>query len=42
MMNKHAHPAFFLSRMPVPADRETRMHPPPGKWSTRADREETK
>jgi hypothetical protein len=40
MKDKHVHPVFILSRMPMPADRETRMYPPPGKWSVRAEKEE--
>lgn len=37
--NNHAHPIFIMTRDPRPGDRETRMHPAPGKWILRARNE---
>lgn len=38
--DNHAHPAFIMTRDPRPGDRETRMHPAPGKWIIRSDHAE--
>jgi len=33
--DNHAHPIFIMVRTGRPSDRETRMHPAPGKWIVR-------